>query len=71
VDEAWDHPDGVLARCVERIVDNAAERAQSLTSYRPVRAHPVLVQWRTAVSIVRDRSIECSDLPGPAVMMAR
>jgi hypothetical protein len=31
VDELWDHPDGVLARCVERIVDHAAERAESLT----------------------------------------
>ena len=31
VDEAWAHRDGVLARCVERIVTHAAERAESLT----------------------------------------
>jgi deoxyribodipyrimidine photolyase len=44
VHEAWEHRDGVLAGCVERIVDHAAERAESLTSYRQVRAHPVLMR---------------------------
>jgi hypothetical protein len=52
VDEPWEHPDGVLARCVEPIVDHAAEPSRS-PSYRQVRVHPVPGRSRTALSIIR------------------
>jgi deoxyribodipyrimidine photo-lyase len=37
VHEPWKRPDGVPAGYVERIVDHAAERTQSLANYQQVR----------------------------------
>jgi hypothetical protein len=51
VDEPWEHPDGVLAHCVEPIVDHAAERAESLTELPAGARSP-------GVRAVADRAVD-------------